>query len=670
MPEPTAGATAPSPAAPGSSPGTGQPDSATASDEAPAGLTPPATSHSPAHAAGAHAAGAHAAVPEAPEAPAAAAVPDPPRARHRATRGRLPRVAPDLLWPLAALVAVVLVGARSVRGLPLPDDDALTAPAFQLLRGEPGLSPVSPEALGAVHTAVYATVTRAFQRHATLTGAGREFLLVLLLVSAVLVWRTARRCGLGNPAAAAAVLAFGAVPWLAPAHAVSTPAAVAVGWLLFAAWLLAAGRPAPAAWAVAALAGLLATLLAPDILLLVTSGLAGAVAIGWLRFRWSLPLRLLGAALLVAAAAVVRIALPRWDPQSADPARWSADSVGLLTVSAVLLGIGALTAWSLPRLRAAGIALAATTLLAVAPPSGRLPALLVCLPVAAVLLGALLERVVRAAVAERPAGARAVRVAAALAVAASVAAAAVSLSSTPRSDFGATARAGLVTWAGQQLPEGSRLVADPRTSAELVHAGADPVQVAGGAGAPTHAPVPAAGSPAVVLRVVSGAPPEGSAPIGRFDADDSVAPLTVVDPDPVAPTAEELDRRRVLGQALAANPDTIADDRVAAVLASGDLDPRLLSLLVGIGSQSGIGIGSLPVVPGEQGRTLVRQAVIESVGGTRLDGDQSLTDHVRALLRAQREPYTPDVVRTVPGGLLVGYRYVPDPDAVLTRAAP
>jgi hypothetical protein len=74
------------------------------------------------------------------------------------------------------------------------------------------------------------------------------------------------------------------------------------------------------------------------------------------------------------------------------------------------------------------------------------------------------------------------------------------------------------------------------------------------------------------------------------------------------------------------------------------------------------------VVPGEEGRTLVRQAVVTSVGGVAIAGDPIQTDRVLTLLRAQRPPYTPDVVRQVDAGLLVGYSYVPDPDAVLTRA--
>ncbi|SDX65850.1 hypothetical protein SAMN05661080_00714 [Modestobacter sp. DSM 44400] len=234
-----------------------------------------------------------------------------PRPRHRAGGSRLPRIGADALWPLAAVVAVALAGARTLGGLPLPDDGALTDPAFRLLRGGTAVSLLSPDGLAAVHTAVYATVTRAFSRHDTLTGAGREMLLVLLVVSALLVWRTSRRLGLGDPAAAAAVLAFGAVPLLVPAHAVSAPAAFAVDWALLACRLALARRSAPATWTVAAIAVLLAVLLAPDALLLLTTGLAGAVLTGRVRPGWPAPLRVGVAAVLAVAAVGVRLLLPR-----------------------------------------------------------------------------------------------------------------------------------------------------------------------------------------------------------------------------------------------------------------------------------------------------------------------------------------------------------------------
>ena len=200
--------------------------------------------------------------------------------------------------------------------------------------------------------------------------------------------------------------------------------------------------------------------------------------------------------------------------------------------------------------------------------------------------------------------------------------------------------------------------------AELVHAGVDPDQL----GSAADPQVAATAEQGTVLRVVTGEPPAGSAPVARLDAADGLPALTVVHPAPVAPTAEEVERRRVLGEALAANPTTLAGEDVRAVLAGGELDPRLMSLLAGIGATSGIGLESIPVVPGEDGRTLPRYAVITSIGGVPIEGDPVQSERLLTLLRAQRPPYTPDVVRAVEGGLLVGYRYVPDPDAVLTRA--
>jgi hypothetical protein len=595
------------------------------------------------------------------------------RARHRPARSSvLSSLRAGVLWPLAALVAVGLVGASTLRGRPLPDDARLTGPAADLLRGEGDLAPLSVDAIGAVHAAVYATVTRAFGRHATLAGAGRELMLVALLLSALLVWRTTRRLGAGDAAAALAVLAFGAVPWLAPAHATGGPAALAAGWLLLAAWLLAAGRPSPAAGVVAGIAALLAVLLTPDTLVLVAAGLAAAVGTGRLLASAPRGRRLAAAGLLVAAAVGARVTVDRWDPESSDPGRWAASTPGLVAVGALVLGVGLLTALRSTRLRPVGVALAATTVLAVLPPSGRLPALLLCLPTAAVLLGVLGDALlgspsVPITSTRRQRAGRSPRVLAAVvagALTVALVGGAVALRTAPRSDFGAAAAIRLSEWARTQLPDGTRLSVPAGLRAELVHAGADPARV----GTAAASRVSATSADETVLRVVSGEVPAGSAPVVRVDAADGLAPLTVVDPSPVAPTAEERERRRGLGQALAANPTTLAGDEVLTQLAGGELDPRLMSLLAGIGAASGIGLGSLPVVPGEEGRTLVRQAVITSVGGVPLEGDPIQTDRVLTLLRAQRPPYTPDLVRRVDGGVLVGYRYLPDPDAVLTRA--
>ncbi|GAB3362282.1 thioesterase domain-containing protein [Modestobacter lapidis] len=594
--------------------------------------------------------------------PAPGTEPSPRRARHRAG-WQPPSRRLGALWPLAALLVVGLAGARTVRGLPLPDDGALTAPAAGLLRGTSDLPLLSPEGLAAVHAAVYATVTRAFERHATLAGAGRELLLVLLLTSAALVWGTARRGGLGQPASAVAVLAFGAVPTLVPAHAVSTPAALGITWLLLGTWLAVGGRTPRAPWPVAGGAIALGTLLTPDVLLLGTAGLAAAVATGELLGRGPATRRLAVGTGLAAATVAVRLLVARWDSQPQAPGRWAAGLPDLLLVTAALLAVALLTVVVLPPLRTPAVALAATTLLAVAPPWGRLPALLLCLPVAALLLAAALEHVVGAAVVGHPGRRRTVRLVAVSTVGATAAVTVLLLAAAPRSDLGAAAHRQLVAWVQDQLPPDGRVSADATLRAELVHAGAAPSRV----GVATDVQLAATAPGTTELRVESGDSPVDGAAVARFDPADGLPALSVVHPDPAPPDPAAVERRRALARALLANPQTAAPGPVADVLSSGAVDPRLLSLLAGIGARFGVALDSLPVVPGEEGRTLVRSAVITGIGGTVLADDPRRADRLLAWVDAQREPYAPDTVRRVDQGVLVTYRWSPDPDGAVAR---
>ena len=600
------------------------------------------------------------------------------RARHRATGQPWPeRVRAGLLFPLAALAVAALVGARMVRGLPLPADGDLAGPAFTLSRGTADLPPLSPEGLAAVHTAVYATVTRAFERYPSLVAGERELLLVVMLLSAVLLWRTARRLGVPDAGCAVAVLAFGALPVLVPLHAVATPAALAVPWLLLAAWSLTSwlrppgghetgraglrGRVPPAVGLVAGVAVVLAVLLAPDVLLLLVAGLAAAAA-----GRGDPARRAAAAAggvlLLIGGRALVE----HWAPEPADPARWGADRTGVLVLSGVLLAVGVLAAVLLPRLRTLGVALAAVALLSVAPPSERVAALLLCLPVAALLVAALgtlaAQRLGRPVLVHRRAT-LAAALTGAVALVALGGVAAATLSRTPRSDFGAETGAQLVEWLAAQVPDEVVVTADPQLTAQLVHAGADPDRLQPATGTP----VPASTTPAApVLRVTSGPVPAGGAPVARFGADAAAGGMTVTDPDPVTPTAEQLDARRRLGAALLANPTNSFPPAAADVLTEGRVDPRLLSLLAGIGAQYGVGVESLPAVPGEPADAPVRQAVIATVGGTSLATDPAAVDRLRGWLGAQKEPYVPDRTTVVPAGLQIGYDVVRDPDALVT----
>ncbi|MGY1842177.1 hypothetical protein [Modestobacter sp. SYSU DS0875] len=596
------------------------------------------------------------------------------RARHAATSPGDRRAA--VLWPLTALAVLAAVATWRLSAPRLPDDDALAAPAAVLLRGDGDLALLSPEGLGALHTAVYATVTRAFARHDTLLAAERELLAVTLLVTGVLLWRTARRLGLGHAGSALAVLALAAAPAFAPLSAVASPSWLALPWLLLAAWLLLSGRPSPAAGTTAAVATLIGVLLAPDALvLLVVGGAAGAAA----RTPWHRgpgpgptgPPAALGLAVggIVAGAVVVRLLVGAWHPQPGDPARWGAGTAGLVVLGVGLLAVGSLTVVRLPRLRGAGAALLAGTLLGVVPPGHRLPTLLTCLPLAALLTAVLLTGLADRLHTARPALGRTVRPAAAGALALLLLAALAGAFAAPRDDLGAPAHAQLADWAREQLPDDAVLAADPRLAAELVHAGIDADRLV-----PAGGPVAAAtGGPPLRLQVITGDDPAGDArPLARFPAapaPDDTAPdhatVTVADPDPADPTPQQLAARRELGEALLASPATTAPPAAAELLRSGAVDPRVLTLLAGLAARFGVELAGLPPVPGELPGVPVHQALLGSVGGEPLP-DAAAADRLRAWLEAQRAPYRPARVTTVEDGLLLTWRLAPDPDAMVT----
>lgn len=526
----------------------------------------------------------------------------------------------------------------------------------------------SPHGIGALHVAVYATLTRALERYATLVAAGREFMLVCTLLSAVLLWRTARRLGLGDVASAVAVLLAGAVPLLSVITAVDSPAQVAVPWLLLAAWLLAHGGPSPAAIAVALLATTVAVLLAPGTLLLVLAGAAAASMTGTL-MTGNLPGRLSEAGrlipTLVPALLFIAVAflLGRWDPQPETAVTWAAQEPAVLGVAAALVAVGILAAWRLPRFRAAGVALVATTAAAVALP-GRLAVLLVCLPLAAILTAALLQAWARPVLGARERLRRTAVAAGALALAGGAATALVVLLRAPHPDLGARDQSALLSWAGNQLSSDARLVAPVRLWAELVHAGGDEDQFRLPGTAGQSRPL------APVVTVMEDGGP-GDLLVAAFGTSESAPPLVVIDPSRSAPTPAELEHRRALAAAILANPTTSVTAEAADVLESGQVDPRLLSLLAALTGQFGLGLQSLPPALGESLRhTAAREAVVSSLMGRPLTPGIPLTDRLVAYLDAQVPPFAPDRVQVARNGVRIAFHYVSAPDALVTGATP
>jgi hypothetical protein len=313
--------------------------------------------------------------------------------RHRAAAAPVrTRVRAGLRWPLGRLLVLALVATRMLRGTALPDDGRLAVPAYGLLPGATDEGPLSPMGLAAGHTAAYAAVTRAFARHATLTGAERELLLVALLVSALLGWRTARRLGVPDQGCAIGLLVPAAVLALFPLSAVATPAALAVPWSALAAWTLTLHRPPRVVLGLAAVALVPAVLLAPD-LLLVLVGAAGATLAVRARRTHRAGHAAAIAALTLTALAAVRLALPSWAPEVDDTARWGGRPGALLVLALGLLLVAALSGWRVPALRPPAVGLVALTVLAVVPPSARVAALVLALPLAALLVADSSERV-------------------------------------------------------------------------------------------------------------------------------------------------------------------------------------------------------------------------------------------------------------------------------------
>lgn len=575
---------------------------------------------------------------------------DPPR--HRGPR----RPHWTSVAPLIAVAVSALVAARTLDGRPLAGDGALAGAAGAWLSGGPAPSPFTPTGAAGLHTAAWAELTGALDRLDGPAAVDRELLWVTLLVSCLLIWAWARRSGSSNGAAATAVLGLGALPGLSLVHAVSSPASLAVPWLLLAG-LLGAGRGGAWPRRLGVLCLVPAVLLAPDVLLLVVAAGAGGLATGRLGRAWSPRRRVLGAGVLAPVFLGLVLVLPQWDQQPAVALPWSADEVGTALLTAGLATVGALAAWLLPAWRPPAAALAATALAVVAPP-GRFAALVVCLPVAALLVGALLDRLVAVPLVARVRPVLAVAGMAALAVAVGLAAVVLPVDRMSPTDGSATTAQppadqpavdrspadqpdALLDWLADELPAGSLVT---------------------GAGDPD----PAAGTQGLdVVAAEQVRPTDQPAVIARFG--EGAGAVAVLDSGRVDPTAADAAFRRDLSAALLANPTTVAGEEAVSVLESADIDPRLLTLLAGMAAQDGVGIAALPAVSGEVG-TPVRRALIASIGGAPLAGDPEQLAQLTTWLAAQLPPYAPSSVVPVQGGLLIGYTYSSDPFGLITAA--
>ncbi|WP_146220425.1 hypothetical protein [Geodermatophilus normandii] len=177
------------------------------------------------------------------------------------------------------------------------------------------------------------------------------------------------------------------------------------------------------------------------------------------------------------------------------------------------------------------------------------------------------------------------------------------------------------------------------------------------------------GVPAGTLLAVVGTAPPRARVVAGFDRYGDGSRLLVVDPAPAEPTAEELDRLRSLAGALLANPTTRADGAAATVLQDATVDARLLALLAAVTASDGVGIAAFPALPGEEGSASpARRVLLDAMGDAPVPGDPAATERLRSWLAAQLPPYAPDDVEVTDAGVLVSFRYVSGPDALVSGA--
>ncbi len=217
----------------------------------------------------------------------------------------------------------------------------------------------------------------------------------------------------------------------------------------------------------------------------------------------------------------------------------------------------------------------------------------------------------------------------------------------------------LVRWADAELRPDTPVLVPEDVLADVTAAGGD-----GERFRPLDAQAPGA------LVLLTEEPPEGSVVLARFSARDGSA-LTVADPTPGRPTADELDRRQRLSAAILANPNTGATARAAEVLKAAHVDARLLGLLAVLVAQLGVGVGDFPSAAGEPADgPLARAVLIDRVDGEPIPAGQEVTDRLLVFVDAQLTPFAPDSVEVTDDGVLIRYRYESAPDAVVTAETP
>lgn len=562
-----------------------------------------------------------------------------------------------LLAAAASAVAHVLVA----RDLPVPAslrEATLGANAYALARfGELPIPDSLSGQILSVHVGIYNELTAAGDRHASVAGSAREFLLVVAVVSALALFALSRQLGLSAPAAAAAALVGGLAPAIVSAQVLVLPATVAVMWLLLAGVAIAA-RPSVAAltWLGRLVAGLLvalAVLIAPLIIALPAGIFVSATLSGVLFRRTSLPLRAGICGLVTVAVIGILLAAPGvFDPLPDSPIRGET----ALALGSAGLALAALAAWRVRWLRPVALGCLPILLVALLPIGGRPTAVLASVPVLALLLVGFVEECVLASQ-------RLWRVLAAV-VAVIVAVGLVVLPTSATDADAGTPQWELAEWIGANIDPETAVQVAPLLWVELVRAGVPEDRL-------RRTDDPAADGPVPVLLAERGAVPADFPLVARFGTGPLAISVRERVPDveqAVATQTAEQQASAEFGAVLRDNPNIVLQGTAGPDLASGRVDSRMLTVLATAAADFTYTIEGFPRLTGDPDvgtlRT-VRLSGIQALNDVAGSDEESAGVELRDYFRYQLDPYRP-LQQGFDDGVLVVTYSAPSPSGLLS----
>ena len=556
--------------------------------------------------------------------------------------------------------------------------------------------------LGWLQIAGYAELTGAFDRLPNAVAAGREFMVVLALVSAALLWGLARRLRLPRWAAAVATGLFLFSPLAVQFHRTVYLDNVATPWLLGAFLLVLSPKRRLADFAFGAVCFAVAVLSKETSLLLFPV----FAYLLWQRSRGgtrryavavSATLFVLMGVFYVLFAVLKGELVPGQDRTSllggvlyqlsgreGSGSIFESGTLGNRTVSiwlaldTVLPALALLaTPLALFARRLRPFAVGMLVLLAMLVRPGYLPVPFV---IAMLPLGALLVAGVAASLWEqRPTrllGRGVARVGGGLLVAAAVGVAGVAAPA-----WGGQLRGLLVApldrpmtdataWIDANVPTGDRILTDDALWVDLVEQGRDRGDVVWFYKPDTDPDVPsgADGYQWVVSTDSVRSDPasfptlrdalDRAVPVVAFGSGDQLVEVMRVQPAPVDEQVAD-DRRAAAasaGQQLVANPALTTSDVARDQLLSGDVDPRVLTLLATLSARHDLTLAELPQpAPEEAAGTPRRTVRITAVDGDPVGSGSSAATAVADLATSQNAPYRPraDLVGSGPDASLV-----------------